>query len=401
MQRGEAQQRATEARQGEGRRGGPNGGRPMPVVAQAARTADVPVYLGALGSVTPFNTVTVKSRIDGQLMKVLFREGQLVRAGDVLAEIDPRPLQAQLGQAEGQLARDAALLKNAQIDLERYRTLFQQDSIARQQLDTQEALVRQYEGTLKVNQAAMETARLQLSYSRITAPIGGRLGLRQVDAGNIVHASDQNGLVIITQLQPIAVLFAIPEDNVSLVMKKLQSGEKLPVEAWDRAEKNKLAVGALTTVDNQIDSSTGTVKLKAQFNNDDSGLFPNQFVNARLLIDTRRGATVVPVSAVQRGSQGTFVYVVNADDTVSVRPVKLGPAQAEIVAIESGLAAGEVVVVDGADKLREGAKVDVAGRDAPGGNVTKDGARKGGGGGGGPGKGARKGGDRPASGAGS
>jgi multidrug efflux system membrane fusion protein len=336
----------------------------VPVVAVPAITADMPVQLEGLGTVTPVSTVTVRSRVEGELVRLRFKEGDVVRAGDLLAEIDPRTAQVQLAQAEGQLARDRALLTNARVDLDRYKTLFQQDSIARQQLDTQEALVRQYEATVKMDQAAIDNARLQLSYTRITAPIGGRLGLRQVDLGNIVRAGDANGLVVITQLQPITVVFSIPEDSLPAVMKKLKGGERPPVTAFDRSGKVQLAAGSLITVDNQIDPATGTVKLKAQFANEDLQLFANQFVNVRMLVDTRVGATVVPGAAVQRGTPGTFVYAVDKETkAVSVKRVRLGPALGELVAIEEGIAPGTLVVIDGADKLREGAVVEMVVRD--------------------------------------
>jgi multidrug efflux system membrane fusion protein len=348
-----------------GKPGAKGAAQPTPVFVTPARKGDMNVYLAGLGSVTPLNNVTVRSRVDGQLMEVHFREGQNVTKGTLLATIDQRPFQVQLTQAEGQMARDRELLLNARMDLERYRTLWKQDSIPRQQLDTQEALVRQNEGAVKIDQGQIDSAKLQLTYSRITAPISGRIGLRLVDPGNMVHAADTGGLLTITQVQPIAVLFPLPEDSLPQVLRKMKAG-RLGVEAFDREMKLQLASGELTTVDNQIDPTTGTVKLKAVFANRESELFPNQFVNARLLVDVKKDAIIVPSAAIQRSPQGAFVFVLNQDKTVAMRQIKTGVAQGGDTAVVEGLAVGEQVVVDGAERLREGSKVEVKERDQAG-----------------------------------
>ena len=345
-----------------------------PVIAVTATVSiqgDFPVYLNGLGTVTALRTVTVKSRVDGELIHVAFKEGSLVNAGDLLAEIDPRAFQVQLMQAEGQLQRDQALLKNAQMDLVRYKTLLEQDSIAAQQTHTQQSVVEQHQGTVEIDRGLVANAKLQLSYARITAPITGRLGLRLVDQGNIINTSDASGLAVITQISPISAVFTLPEDNLPAVMKRFKSGEVLSIEAYDRGGNIKLAEGQLLAVDNQIDTSTGTVKLKGQFTNEDNTLFSNQFVNIKMKMETLHAVTIIPTSAIQRGIIGPFVYVVKDDQTVKVQALSLGPTDGEKVAILKGLQANELVVTDGADKLRDNVKVKLINREqTPSGEET-------------------------------
>jgi multidrug efflux system membrane fusion protein len=321
------------------------------------RKGDIGVYYPGLGTVTPIYTVTVRSRVDGQLMKIYYHEGDIVRAGDKLVEIDPRPFQVQLEQAEGQLMRDRALLENARVDLARYEKLLAQNAIQEQLYATQKATVHQLEGTVKTDQGAVDSAKLNITYSTITAPIAGRIGLRLIDPGNIVHASDANGLLVITQIQPISALFTIAEDQLPSVSRKLAAHQKLKAGAYDREDHTQIAEGVLSTVDNQIDPSTGTLRLRALFDNKSGRLFPNQFVNIRLLVETRKGVTLLPTAAIQRTTTNKFVYVVKPDSTVTVRPIQEGVTEGEETEITSGLSAGEVVVMTGVDRLEEGSAV--------------------------------------------
>ncbi|WP_069705389.1 MdtA/MuxA family multidrug efflux RND transporter periplasmic adaptor subunit [Burkholderia seminalis] len=332
---------------------------PQPVQVATATQGEMPIVLSALGTVTPLANVTVKTQLSGYLQSVSFQEGQIVKKGDVLAQVDPRPYQVALENAEGTFARDSALLATARLDLKRYQTLLSQDSIASQTVDTQASLVKQYEGAVKTDQAAIDSAKLNLTYARITAPVSGRVGLRQVDPGNYVTPGDTNGIVVITQLQPMSVIFTTSEDNLPQILKQVNAGQKLSVTAYNRNNTVPLETGSLATLDNQIDTSTGTVKLRANFDNKEGMLFPNQFVNTRLLVDVLRNATIVPTSAVLTGSIGQFVYVVKPDNTVTVRKVTIGPVDGERTSIVSGVALGERVVTDGSDRLREGSKISI------------------------------------------
>jgi multidrug efflux system membrane fusion protein len=358
---------------GPGGRGGPGGiDAPIAVAVAKAVKGEMPVIIPALGTITPLATVTVKTQIAGQLIQVAFKEGQMVHAGDFLAQIDPRPYQAALDLARGNLRRDQALLANARVDAERYQGLLTEDSISKQQLDTQVALVEQYAGTVAADQAQIASAEVSLQYTHIVSPVTGRVGLRQVDAGNYVTPADTSGLVVVTQLQPITAIFPVPEDNASMILRRLHEGAALTVTAFDRTSTTRLAVGKLLTADNEIDPTTGTIKLRAEFANQDGLLFANQFVNIELLLDVRHDQVIIPSAAVHRGApngvSASFVYLVRPDSTVAVHPVTLGETDGERVAATSGLAAGDVVVTEGGDRLRDGAAIVLP--DAPQGAPT-------------------------------
>ena len=332
---------------------------PVPVRVSDVKRGDFPVFYKALGTVTALNTINVRSRVAGELVKVYFKEGQMVKAGELLAEIDPRSYQNALLQAEGTLLQNQAQLKNAQVDVQRYRGLYAEDSIAKQTLDTAEALVSQYQGTVKTNQAAVNDAKLNLEFTKIRAPISGRVGLRQLDVGNLVAANDTTALVVITQTEPIVVSFTLPENDLALVIARYRSGAKLPVQAWDRGDRKELAVGVLSSIDNQIDITTGTLKFKALFENRDQTLFPNQFVNVRLLADTLKDVILAPSAAIQFGTNGSFVYAMDGDNKVKIRSIKVGATDGDVTVVEEGLAAGDRVVLEGTDRLRDGGAVEV------------------------------------------
>jgi multidrug efflux system membrane fusion protein len=348
----------------------------VPVSVAAAERRDMPYYLTGLGSAVAYYTVSVKSRVDGELMQVNFVEGQHVNKGDLLAVIDPRPYQVALEEAQASLSKDQAILGDDKRNYERYKQLLQgSGAMSQQQVDTQESLVRQYEGAVRNDQALIDSAKLNLIYCHITAPVTGRVGLRLVDPGNIVHANDTNAMFVITQLQPIAVVFTLPEDDLQAVSKQMAKG-KLAVEAYSRDDQTKLGSGTLLTIDNQIDQSTGTGRLKAVFDNKDNALWPNQFVNVRLLLEVRTNSTIIPAAAIQRGPQGTYVFVAKSDQTVSVRPVTVAFTQENLSAINNGLTPGEVVVTDGQDKLQDGSKIET--RPAAGGSTQQPGQTSGG-----------------------
>ena len=331
----------------------------VPVRVAAAVSGDFPIFYKALGTVTALNTINVRSRVAGELVKINFQEGQQVKAGDLLAVIDPRSYQIALQQAEGTLMQNQALLKNAQIDVQRYRDLYKEDSVAKQTLDTAESLVGQYQGTIKTNQAAVGDAKLNLDFTQIRAPISGRIGLRQLDVGNLVAANDTTALAVITQTRPITVNFTLPEKDLADVLGHYRSGDKLLVQAWDRGDTKLQAQGVLASIDNQIDLTTGTLKFKARFDNDNEILFPNQFVNARLLANTLKNVVLVPSAAVQFGVNGTFVYVMEGDKKVRIRQLKTGPSDENTTVITEGLAAGDRVVLEGTDRLKDGSEVEV------------------------------------------
>jgi len=367
--------------------GGGRNAAPMSIVPETVGKGDIGITINALGTVASLATVTIRSQISGYLMKIDFKEGDEVKRGDLLAQIDQRPYEATLAQAKGALARDEALLKGAQVDLARYQGLAAQNAVPHQTLDTQIALVAQDQGTVEADRAAVQSAQVNLQFCRILSPLDGRVGLRQVDQGNYVTPGDSNGIVVITQLQPISVLFTVPEDNLQAIAKRLQSGATLSTAAFDRSGANKIADGTLQTFDSQIDATTGTIKLRAEFPNDARTLYPNQFVNVRLLLDTHKDVTTMSTAGVQRGVPGTFVYLINADNTVSVRPIKLGVTEGDRVEVISGLQPGDRIVIDGADKLRDGAKVTIrsdnstapvsgSAKDRPAQNGPGDGGRK-------------------------